>query len=173
MSGVGCVCVGGGGCIRSSVVTPWTSGQQVERSILHQWHDSYQNLSHSSWFVPSPVQCRISWPKIPFISFPYFSMSKSRAVFTPLTDLPATPSSGTLTPPDADSPVQGPSRRLLPEEPSRMRNLKHTTKDVHADAPATQSSKGHKPLQGPKLSSVSSTTLSRVQLYGSDAPREK
>ena len=34
------------GVIRSAIVARWTAGQQVERSILHQEHDSQQNSSH-------------------------------------------------------------------------------------------------------------------------------
>ena len=39
---------GGGwmGNVRSIVVARWSAGQQVERLILHQGHDSSQNSSH-------------------------------------------------------------------------------------------------------------------------------
>ena len=43
---VGGVAIGEGRGIRGTVVAPWIACQQVERLILHQGHDSEQNLSH-------------------------------------------------------------------------------------------------------------------------------
>ena len=34
------------GGVRSSVVARWSAGQQVERLIIHQGHDSEQNSAH-------------------------------------------------------------------------------------------------------------------------------
>ena len=38
--------------IRGTVVVRWTAGQQVERAILRQGHDSSQNSSHSPRLSP-------------------------------------------------------------------------------------------------------------------------
>ena len=46
----------------STVAASWTAGQQVEQSILHLGHVSYQNISLGQ-VVPGPVQCRI----VPYI----------------------------------------------------------------------------------------------------------
>ena len=39
----------------STVVACWTAGQQVEWSILHQGHDSYQKFISLAQVVPGPV----------------------------------------------------------------------------------------------------------------------
>ena len=40
---------------RGTVVARWTAGQLVNRSILHQGHDSYQNSNSLVQVVPGPV----------------------------------------------------------------------------------------------------------------------
>ena len=48
---------GGGGSgwgVRSTVVARWTAGQQVDRAILHQGHDSQQNSYHQPRLSPAP-----------------------------------------------------------------------------------------------------------------------
>ena len=57
---------------RSTMVACWTTGQQVEWLMLHLGHDSYQFISVAQ---VAPAKYNLtsadSWPKTPFISFPY------------------------------------------------------------------------------------------------------
>ena len=46
--------------IRGTVVSRWTTSQQVERSILCQGHDSQQNSSHSPRLLPAQYSLNIA-----------------------------------------------------------------------------------------------------------------
>ena len=51
------------------MVARWTAGQPVERSILHQWHDSEQiHVISSGSTQPSLALSAESWPITPFIA---------------------------------------------------------------------------------------------------------
>ena len=53
------------GGIRGTVVARWTAGQQVERAILRQAHDTFQNSSHLLRLFPAQYSLISveSWPK--------------------------------------------------------------------------------------------------------------
>ena len=61
------------GGIRSTVITRWTAGQQVERSTLHQGHDSQTTSSHKPRLSAAQYSLNSAelWPKTVLSSF-YF-----------------------------------------------------------------------------------------------------